>query len=99
MKASKYKFIIFMNLIMMILFNSFNSHYLAQTKQNSIIKLFCLQSVKEELFKAGMVYSEKIANETCECYYEEFIQTASHQEAKTKCKLETKKNLNLNRKI
>ena len=97
MKANKYNFFIFVNLI--ILLNSFNSYYLAQTKQNSIIKLFCLQSVKEELFKTGMVYSEKIADETCECYYKEFIQTASHQDAKTKCKLETKENLNHNRKI
>ena len=97
MKASKYKLFIFVNL--MILFNSFNNYYLAQTKQNSIIKLFCLESVKDEMMKAEMVYSEKIANETCECYYEEFTQTASHQDAKTKCKLETKKNLNHNRKI
>ena len=97
MKASKFKFFIFVNL--MILFNLFNDHYLAQTKQNSIIKLFCLQSVKEEMLKAEMVYSEEIANETCECYHEEFTQTASHQDAKTKCKLETKENLNRNRKI
>ena len=97
MKASKYNFFIFVNLI--ILLNSFNSYYLAQTKQNSIIKLFCLQSVKEEMLKAEMVYSEEIANETCECYYKEFIQTLSHQEAKTKCKLETIENLNHNRKI
>ena len=83
----------------MILFNSFNNYYLAQTKQNSIIKLFCLESVKEEMMKAEMVYSEKIANETCECYYEEFTQKASHQDAKTKCKLEAKENLNLDRKI
>jgi len=97
MKASKYKFFIFVNL--MILLNSFSSNYLAQTKQNSIIKLFCLQSVKEEMLKAEMVFSEEIANETCECYIEEFMQTASHQDAKTKCKLETKENLNQNRKI
>ena len=97
MKSSKYKFFIFVNLI--ILFNSFNSFYLAQTKQNSIIKLFCLQSVKEEMMKAEMVYSEKIASETCDCYFEEFTETLSHQDAKTKCKLETKKNLNHNRKI
>jgi len=97
MKASKYKFLILVNL--MIIFNSFNNYYLAQTKKNSIIKLFCLQSVKEEMLKAEMVYSEEIANETCECYYEEFTQTASHQEAKTKCKLETKENLIRNRKI
>jgi len=97
MKASEYRFFIIVNLI--ILFNSFNSHYLAQTKQNSIIKLFCLQSVKEEMLKAEIVYSEEIAKETCDCYYEEFMQTASHQNAKTKCKLETKENLNHNRKI
>jgi len=41
----------------------------------------------------------KIANKTCDCYYEEFMQTASHQDAKTKCKLETKENLNHNKKI
>ena len=86
MKASKYKFFILVNL--MILFNSFNSYYLAQEKQNSIIKLFCLQSVKEEMMNANMVYSEEIANKTCDCYYKEFIQTASHEIAKTKCKLE-----------
>ena len=93
MKASKYKFFIFVNLI--IQFNFFNSYYLAQTKQNSIINLFCLQSVKEEMLKAEMVYSEEIANETCECYYDEFIQTGSHQDAKAKCKLETQEILKL----
>ena len=97
MKANKYKFFIFVNLIFIC--NSFNSYYLAQTKQNSIIKLFCLQSVKEEMLKAEIVYSEEIAKETCDCYYEEFTQTASHQDAKTKCKLETKEYLNHNRKI
>ena len=97
MKASKYKFFIFVNLI--ILFNSFNSYYLAQTKDNPIIKLFCLQSVKEEMLNAEMVYSEEIANETCDCYYEEFTQTSSHQDAKTKCKLETKEKINHSRKI
>ena len=97
MKANKYKVFIFVHL--MIIFNTFNNYYLAQTKQNSIIKLFCLQSVREEMLKAEMVYSEEIANEACECYYEEFIQTASHQDAKAKCKLETKENLNHNKKI
>ena len=97
MKASKYRFFISVNLIM--LFNSFNGYYLAETKQNSIIKVFCLQSVKEEMLKAELAYSEEIANETCDCYFEEFTQNASHQDAKTKCILETKENLNHNRKI
>ena len=97
MKSNKYKFFIFVNL--MILFNSFNNNYLAQTEKNSIIKLFCLQSVKEEMLKSEMEYSKKIANETCECYYEEFMQTSSHQYAKTKCKIEARENLIENRKI
>ena len=91
MKASKYKIFIFVNL--MILYNFFNNYCLAQIKQNSIIKFFCLQSVKEEMLKAEMIYSEEIANETCDCYYKEFTQTASHQDAKTKCKLETQESL------
>ena len=91
MKANKYKFFIFVKLI--ILFNFFDNYYLAQMKQNSIIELFCIQSVKEEMLKAEMIYSEEIANKTCECYYEEFTQTASHEDAKTKCKLETLESL------
>ena len=94
MEVRKYKFFILMNL--MILFNSLNNNYLAQTKQSSIIKLFCLQSVKEEMMKAEMEYSEEIANQTCECYYEEFTKTASHQVSKTKCKSETQESLNNN---
>ena len=91
MKGTKYIFFIFLN--QMILYNTFNNYYLAQTKQNSIIKLFCLQSVKEEMMKAEMLYSEEIANETCDCYYEEFMKTSSHQDAKTKCKLEIKESI------
>ncbi len=74
----------------MIIFNSLNINYFVQAKQNSILKLFCIQSVKEEMLNAEMEYSEEIVNEACECYYEEFTQTASHQDAKLKCKLETK---------
>ena len=51
------------------------------------------------MLKAEIVYSEEIANETCDCYLEEFTKNASHQDAKTKCKLEAKEILNHNRKI
>ena len=51
------------------------------------------------MVKAEMVYSEEIANETCECYYKEFMETASHKDSKTKCKLETKEKFYHNRKI
>ena len=93
MKARKNKIFVLLKLI--IFFNSFNSYYLAETKKNSLINLFCLQGVKEEMLKAEMVYSEEIANETCECYYKEFTQTSSHQDAKTKCKLEAQESFKL----
>ena len=86
MKSSKYKLFILVKLV--ILLTPFNGYYLAQTKNNSIIKLFCLESVKEEMLKAKMEYREEIASKTCDCYYKNFIKTASHQDAKTKCKLE-----------
>tara|TARA_B100000401_G_scaffold200007_1_gene134846 strand:+ start:52 stop:345 length:294 start_codon:yes stop_codon:yes gene_type:complete len=97
MKTGKYKLLFFVSL--MFLLNPFYGNYLAKSKQNSIIKLFCLQSVKEEMMKAEMEYIEEIANETCECYYSEFIKTASHQDAKTKCKLETQEILDPKIKI
>ena len=97
MKTVKYEFFVFVNFL--IIFNSLNSYFLAETNQNSIIKFFCLQSVKEEIMKAEMEYSEDIANETCTCYFEEFTKTASHQNAKKKCKLEFQKILNHNGKI
>ena len=51
------------------------------------------------MLNAEIEYSEEIANETCECYFEKFTQTSSHYDAKTKCKLETKENLNHNKKM
>ena len=92
MRTIKNKIFFFINL--MILLNSFNNYYLAQAKQKSLIKLFCLSSVKEEMLNAEMEYNEEIANKTCQCYYEEFIKTASHKDSKTKCKLEIQESLN-----
>ena len=88
---TKSKSFIFVSIIVFL--NLFNSNNLVQSKQNSILKTFCIQSVKKEMIKAELAYSEEIANETCECYYEEFIQTSSHKYAKTKCKLEAQKSL------
>ena len=85
----------------LVLFNCFlvwgylNFEYLAETKKNSIINLFCIESFKQEMLKAKINYDEKIANNTCDCYLEEFINTNSHQKSINKCKLETKKKFNL----
>ena len=73
----------------------FNIEYLAETKKNSIINLFCIENFKEEMLKANINYEEEIAKETCDCYLREFIITNSHNKAINKCKLETKKKFNL----
>ena len=86
---------------LLVLFNFFlvsgyfNIEYLAETKNNSIINLFCIENFKEEMLKANINYEEEIAKETCDCYLKEFINTKSHQKAINKCKLETKKKFNL----
>ena len=72
-----------------------NSAYLAETKDNSIINLFCIESFKVEMSKANLNYDEKIAKNTCDCYLREFSNSKSHQNSIVKCKLETKKKFNL----
>ncbi len=78
-----------------LLFGFLNTEYLAETKDNSIINLFCIESFKVEMSKANLIYNEKIAKDTCDCYLKEFLNSTSHQNSIDKCKLETKKNFNL----
>ena len=68
-----------------LLFGFINSEYLADTKNNSIINLFCIESFKLEMLKANLNYDEEIAKDTCDCYLEEFINTNSHSKAISKC--------------
>ena len=78
-----------------ILLGFLNSEYLAETKKDSIINLFCIESFKVEMSKANLNYDEKIAEHTCDCYLREFSNSTSHQNSIVKCKLETKKKFNL----
>ena len=83
-------------LISFFLFLGFiNSEYLAETKKDSIINLFCIESFKVEMSKANLNYDEKIAKDTCDCYLREFLKSTSHQNSIAKCKLETKKKFDL----
>ena len=78
-----------------LLLGHLNLEYLAETKNNSIINLFCIQNFKEEMLKANINYDEEIAKDACDCYLEEFINTNSHSKAISKCKLKTQKKFNL----
>ena len=93
MRSTIKKFLILQNFL--LLGGYLNFEYLAETRQNSIINLFCIQNFKEEMLKAKLNYDEEIGKYTCDCYLEEFINTNSHQKAIKKCKLETKKKFNL----
>ena len=79
----------------LLLLGYLNFEYLADTKKNTIINLFCIQNFKEEMLKANINYDKEIAKDTCDCYLEEFINTNSHQKSISKCKLETQKKFNL----
>ena len=78
-----------------LLLGFLNTEYLAETKDNSIINLFCIESFKVEMSKANLIYNEKIAKDTCDCYLKEFLNSTSHQNSIDKCKLEAKKKFNL----
>ena len=78
-----------------LLWGFINSEYLAETQKDSIINLFCIESIKEEMSKANLNYDEKIAKDTCDCYLREFLNSTSHQNSIDKCKLEAKKKFNL----
>ena len=78
-----------------LLFGFLNSEYLADTKNNSIINLFCIESFKLEMLKANLNYDEEIAKDTCNCYLEKFIKGTSHQNSINECKLEIKKKFKL----
>ena len=86
---------IFLLVSFFLLWGLINSEYLAETKNNSIINLFCIESFKLEMLKSNLNYDEEIAKDTCSCYLEEFTKGTSHQNSITKCKLETKKKFNL----
>ena len=78
-----------------LLWGFLSSEYLAETKNNSIINLFCIETFKGEMSNANLNYDEEIAKDTCDCYLEEFTNGTSHQNSINKCKLETKKKFNL----
>ena len=78
-----------------LLWGFINSEYLAETQKDSIINLFCIESIKEEMSKANLNYDVKIARDTCDCYLREFLNSTSHQNSIDKCKLEDKKKFNL----
>ena len=59
----------------------------SELKTNSIIKIFCKESVKSEFKKNNYDYHEKIGEDVCNCYLKNLSKNISHQESISKCKL------------
>ena len=66
---------------------TYADNLLSDTKTNSIIKIFCKESVKSEFKKNNYDYDEKIGEDVCNCYLKNLSKKISHQESISKCKL------------
>ena len=65
----------------------------SELKTNSIIKIFCKESVKSEFKKNNFAYEESIGEDICNCYLKNISKNVGHKESISKCKLEkTKEN-------
>ena len=60
----------------------------SEIKKNTIIKIFCKESVKSEYKKNNFVYEESIGEDVCNCYLKNISKNVSHKESISKCKLE-----------
>ena len=83
------KFIKLIKLISFIIFINtiYADDLISETKTNSIIKIFCKESVKSEYKKNNFEYKQSIGDDVCNCYLENISKNISHKESIIKCKL------------
>ena len=62
---------------------------------NSIIKIFCLESVKSEMVKAKINYKESFGDEVCDCYLKNINNNMTHERSIKKCKMDVNKQKDL----
>ena len=67
---------------------TYADNLLSDIKTNSIIKIFCKESVKSEFKKNNFEYEESIGDDVCNCYLKNISKKISHKESISKCKLE-----------
>ena len=67
----------------------------SEIKTDSIIKIFCKESVKTEFKKNNFEYEESIGEDVCNCYLKNISKNISHQESISKCKLKKLEKFNL----
>ena len=67
----------------------------SEINTNSIIKIFCKESVKSEFKKNNFEYEESIGEDICNCYLKNISKNVSHKDSISICKLKKIKNINL----
>ena len=60
---------------------------------NSIIKIFCIESVKSEMMRANLIYQDSFGDEVCDCYLKNININIEHEKAILKCKNDANKKL------
>ena len=65
------------------------------TNSNSIIKIFCLESVKSEFKRNDIEYRATIGEDVCNCYLSNISKKITHKEAISQCRKDKKKKFNL----
>ena len=60
----------------------------SEINANSVIKIFCKESVKTEYKKNNFEYKEIIGEDVCNCYLRNISKNISHKESISKCKFE-----------
>ena len=66
-----------------------------EINNNSIIKIFCKESVKSEFKKNNIEYEASIGEDVCNCYLTNIKNNIDHKKSISNCKLEKFKKLNL----
>ena len=67
----------------------------SEMETDSIIKIFCKESVKTEFKKNNFEYEESIGEDVCNCYLKNISKNISHNESISNCKSEELKKINL----
>ena len=66
---------------------TYADNLLSDTKTNSIIKIFCKESVKSEFKRNNFSYEDSIGEDVCNCYLKNLSKNVGHKESISKCKL------------
>ena len=64
-----------------------------EINSDTIIKIFCIESIKSEIRKANLIYSESFGNNVCDCYLKNIKNNIEHKKSIFKCKEDINKKL------